>query len=55
LTDHTRLREMIEYDLDDRVDYHLAAEVLDRVRKGEEGIFSSARVRADLGLGDPDE
>jgi len=30
----------------------LAADVLERVRKGEEKIHSSAEVRSDLGLGD---
>jgi RHH-type transcriptional regulator, rel operon repressor / antitoxin RelB len=46
------LREMIEAGLDDLEDYYLAADVLERVRKGEEPIHSSAQVRADLGLDD---
>jgi RHH-type rel operon transcriptional repressor/antitoxin RelB len=46
------LRQMIESGLDDLEDYYLAADVLERVRKGEEKIHSSAQVRADLGLDD---
>jgi len=43
-----RLREMVE----DKEDYFLAANVLERVRKGQEAIHSSAEVRAELGLAD---
>ncbi|MFZ0955895.1 MAG: CopG family transcriptional regulator [Candidatus Sulfotelmatobacter sp.] len=46
------LRQLIENGLDDLEDYYLAADVLERVRKGEEKIQSSAQVRSDLGLGD---
>ena len=46
------LRQMIESGLGDLEDYHLAADVLERVRKGEEKIHSSAEVRTDLGLDD---
>ena len=46
------LRQMIEKGLDDLADYYLAADVLERVRKREEPIYSSAQVRTDLGLGD---
>jgi RHH-type rel operon transcriptional repressor/antitoxin RelB len=46
------LRQMIENGLDDLEDYYLAADVLERVRKGEEPVHSSAEVRADLGLDD---
>jgi RHH-type transcriptional regulator, rel operon repressor / antitoxin RelB len=46
------LRQMIESGLDDLEDYYLAADVLERVRKGEEEIHSGAQVRADLGLDD---
>jgi RHH-type rel operon transcriptional repressor/antitoxin RelB len=46
------LRQMIENGLDDLEDYYLAADVLERVRKGEEKIHSGAQVRADLGLDD---
>jgi RHH-type rel operon transcriptional repressor/antitoxin RelB len=31
-------------------DYYLAAEVLQRVRKGDEAVMSAAEVRKDLGL-----
>jgi len=46
------LRQMIENGLDDLEDYYLAADVLERARKGEEKIHSSSQVRADLGLDD---
>ena len=44
------LREMIERGLEDMEDYYLAADVLERVRKGEEPVYSSEEVRAELGL-----
>jgi RHH-type rel operon transcriptional repressor/antitoxin RelB len=46
------LRQMIESGLDDLEDYYLAAEIVERVRKGEEETHSSAQVRSDLGLDD---
>ena len=46
------LRQMIENGLDDLEDYYLAADVLGRVRKGEERIHSSAQVRTELGMND---
>lgn len=46
------LREMIEHGLDEMEDYYLAAEVLARVRMGKEKVYSSERVRKDLGLED---
>ncbi len=46
------LRQMIERGLDDMEDYYLAADVLERVRKGEEKVIPAADVRNDLGLGD---
>lgn len=46
------LQEIIERGLDDVDDYYLAAEVLERVRKGEEDIHSAADVRRDPGLDD---
>ena len=46
------LRQMIENGLDDLEDYYLAGDVLERVRKDEEKTYSSAQVRADLGLDD---
>ncbi len=46
------LREIIEQGLEDLEDYYLAAEVLERVRKGQEHVHSAADVRTDLGLDD---
>ena len=46
------LRELVERGLDDLEDYYLAADVLERLRKGQEKIHSAADVRADLGLDD---
>jgi RHH-type rel operon transcriptional repressor/antitoxin RelB len=44
------LRELVEQGLDDLEDYYLAAEELERVRKGKSKIHSAAEVRAALGL-----
>jgi len=44
------LREIITRGMEDLEDYYLAADVLERVRKGEEEILSSADVRRSLGL-----
>ena len=46
------LREIIDHGLTDLEDYYLAAEVLERVRKGQEAMHSAADVRKDLGLDD---
>jgi RHH-type rel operon transcriptional repressor/antitoxin RelB len=46
------LREMIEKGLDDLEDYYLAAETRERVRKGEEKVYSAEEVREHLGVGD---
>lgn len=46
------LREIIERGLEDMEDYYLAADVLERVRKGEERVHGAADVRRDLGLDD---
>ncbi len=46
------LREIIEHGLEDLEDYYLAADVLERVRKGQEPVHSAAEVRSDLGLED---
>lgn len=46
------LREIIEQGIEDMEDYYLAADVLARVRKGEEQVYSAADVRKDLGLDD---
>jgi RHH-type rel operon transcriptional repressor/antitoxin RelB len=44
------LRELITRGMEDLEDYYLAADVLERVRKGEEEILSSAEVRKSLDL-----
>jgi RHH-type transcriptional regulator, rel operon repressor / antitoxin RelB len=44
------LREIIEQGLEEMEDYYLAAEVLERVRKGREQLTSAADVRSELGL-----
>jgi len=46
------LRELIEQGMEDLEDYYLAADVLERVRKGEERVHSSTEVRKSLGLDD---
>ena len=46
------LRELIERGLEDLEDYYLAVEIKERIRKGEEKIYSSSDVRHDLGLDD---
>ena len=43
---------MIERSIDDIEDYYLAAELSERVRKGEEEIISEQEIRRDLGLDD---
>jgi RHH-type rel operon transcriptional repressor/antitoxin RelB len=46
------LRELIERGLADLEDYYLAADVLERVRKGSEKVYSTAEVRDALTLDD---
>lgn len=46
------VREMIERGMESMEDYYLAAEVLQRVRNGQEQLHSSADVRRNLGLDD---
>ena len=46
------LRELIVQGMEDLEDYYLAADVLERVRKGEEQVHSSTEVRKSLGLDD---
>uniref|UniRef100_E6PNJ2 Anti-toxin protein n=1 Tax=mine drainage metagenome TaxID=410659 RepID=E6PNJ2_9ZZZZ len=46
------LREIIEQGIEDMEDYYLAADVLERVRKGQEQVHPAADVRKDLGLDD---
>lgn len=44
------LRQIIEQGLEDIEDYYLAADVLERVRKGQERIHTAEAVRNELGL-----
>jgi RHH-type rel operon transcriptional repressor/antitoxin RelB len=46
------LRQIIQQGLDDMEDCYLAADVLERVRKGQERVSPAADVWKDLGLGD---
>lgn len=46
------LREIIEHGIEEMEEYYLAADVLERVRKGQEKVHSAAEVRRDLGLDD---
>ena len=46
------LREIVERGLEDIEDYYLAADVLERVRKGQEQTHGAVDVRAELGLDD---
>lgn len=46
------LRQIIEQGIEDMEDYYLAADVLERVRKGQETVHSTADMRKDLGLDD---
>ncbi len=46
------LREIIDRGLEDIEDYYLAADVLERIRKGQERIHAAADVRRELGLDD---
>lgn len=49
-TKASHLREIIKLGLDDAEDYHLTADVLERVRRGKERIHAAADVRRELGL-----
>jgi RHH-type rel operon transcriptional repressor/antitoxin RelB len=46
------LRELVAKGLDDLEDYYLAAVIMERVRKGDEKVYSAQQVRKDLGLDD---
>jgi RHH-type rel operon transcriptional repressor/antitoxin RelB len=46
------LRELIVNGLDDLEDFYLAAATMERVRKGEERVFTLDEVETDLGLAD---
>lgn len=46
------LREVIERGIEEIEDYYLAADVLERLRKGKEKVYSTDQVRKNLGLAD---
>lgn len=46
------LRQMIESGIAEMEDYYLAADTLERVRKGQEKVYAADSVRKDLGLDD---
>jgi RHH-type transcriptional regulator, rel operon repressor / antitoxin RelB len=46
------IREMILTHIDEMEDYYLAADVVERLRKGRERTYSAEEVRRDLGLDD---
>jgi RHH-type transcriptional regulator, rel operon repressor / antitoxin RelB len=46
------LRQIIESGIAEMEDYYLAAETLERIRKGQEKVYTSSSVRKDLGLDD---
>ncbi len=46
------IREMILSNIGDIEDYYLAANVVERVRKGQERTFTAEEVSRDLGFGD---
>jgi len=46
------LRELVARGLDEMEEYYLAAEVLERIRKREEGTHAAGDVRRELGLAD---
>ena len=46
------LREIIDRGLEDIEDYYLAADVLERIRKGQEQVHDASDVRKELGLED---
>lgn len=46
------LRQIIEKGLAELEDYYLAADVVERIRRNEEKVYTSAEVRKDLDLDD---
>ena len=46
------LRQIIENGIAEMEEYYLAADTLERVRKGQEKVYSSSSVRKHLGLDD---
>jgi len=46
------IREALAEMIDDLEDYYLAADILERIRKGKESTYSATEVRKNLGLVD---
>ncbi len=46
------LRELVQNGLEDLEDFYLAAQTVERVRKGEERVFTLDEVERDIGLAD---
>jgi RHH-type rel operon transcriptional repressor/antitoxin RelB len=46
------LRELVQNGLEGLEDFYLAAQTVERVRKGEERVFTLGEVERDLGLAD---
>ena len=46
------LRELVTDGLDDLEDYYNASATMERVRKGDEAVYSASQVRQHLGLDD---
>lgn len=46
------LRQLVANGLDDLEDYYLAAATMERVRKGEERVYTLEEAERDLGLAD---
>ncbi|MDD3918000.1 MAG: ribbon-helix-helix protein, CopG family [Synergistaceae bacterium] len=46
------VREALLRQLDDIEDYYLGMETLERIRNGEERVYSAAEARRELGLND---
>ena len=46
------LRELVSKGLDDLEDFYRAASTMERIRKGEEEVYTAEQVRADLALDD---
>jgi len=46
------LRKIIQSGISEMEDYYLASDVLERIRKGKERVYSSFEVRKDLDLDD---
>jgi RHH-type rel operon transcriptional repressor/antitoxin RelB len=44
------LKQLLENGIEDLEDYYLSADVLERIRRGEDKTMSASDVRADLGL-----